>query len=135
MKRFAALLAIGLIFAACSLPTGGGAATPPPPAPEPAAPTLDPVGVYDFTTEVEEQIYTGTITFTGSPGAYSGSFTNEMMGTVLLQDVEVSGMEVTFLAYVMDATVAFLLTFEGESYTAEWKTEDAIGFISGHKKR
>ena len=134
MKRSLALLAVGLALTACSQSSGGGAAAPPPPAPEPEVQALDPVGVYDFSTSVEGQTLTGTITFTGSAGAYTGSFTTGMTGTVPLRNVEVDGMDMTFLADTPDATVAFLLTFEGDSFTGEWDAEGMVGFISGTKR-
>jgi len=134
MKRSAALLAVGLVLTACSQSTSGGAAAPPPPAPEPETPTLDAVGVYDFTTEVEGQTMTGSITITGSPGAYTGSFTTGMTGTVPLRDIEVDGMDLSFMADIPEATIAFLVTFEGDSFEGEWDAEGMVGFISGTRR-
>jgi hypothetical protein len=132
MKRTAALLAVGLVIVACSQSTGGGAAAPPP-QPEPE-PTLDPVGVYDFSTEVEGQTLTGTLTITGSPGAYSGSMSTDMMGTFPLRSFSVDGMDLMFMADLPDATVSFFLTFEGDSFTGEWDAGGMTGFMSGSKR-
>ena len=133
MKRSAALLAVGLALTACSQSTSGGAATPPPPAPEPETPTLDAVGVYDISTSVEGQTMTGSITITGSPGAYTGTISSEF-GTVPLRNIEVDGMDLSFLADIPEATVAFLLTFEGDSFEGEWDAEGMVGFISGTRR-
>ena len=129
MKPSAALLAMVLAVAACSQTTGGAVATP---EPEPE-PTLDPVGIYDFTTDVEGQTIAGTITITGSPGAYSGSVTSDM-GTISLRNIVVDGMDLTFVGDSPDFTVAFALTFSGDSFTGEWDVEGLVGFISGSKR-
>ena len=130
MKRTGALLAVGLVMIACSQSTGGGAAAAPP-QPEP---TLDPVGVYDFTTSLDGQPLTGMITITGSPGSYSGSISTDMMGTVALRSFSVDGMDLMFMADLPDATVSFFLTFEGDSFTGEWDAGGMTGFMSGSKR-
>jgi hypothetical protein len=130
MKRSAALVALSVFLAACGQSTGGAAASPQP-EPEPA---LDPVGVYDFTTSLEGQPLTGTLTITGSPGDYSGSMTTDMMGTVALRSFSVEGMDLMFMADLPEAIVSFFLTFEGESFTGEWDAQGMTGFMSGTKR-
>ena len=132
MKLTAALLAVGLALTACSQSTGGGTAAAPP-QPEPT-PTLDPTGIYDFETTVEGQPLTGTLTITGSPGAYSGSISSDMMGTVALRSFTVDGMDLMFMADMPDATVSFFLTFEGDSFTGEWDAGGMTGLMSGTKR-
>jgi len=90
--------------------------------------------VYDFSTMVEGQTLTGTMTFAGSPGAYTGSFSSGMTGTITLRDIEVDGMDLTCLADIPEATVMFLLTFEGDSFTGEWDADGMVGTISGTKR-
>jgi hypothetical protein len=134
MKVYVALLAAGLAVTACSQSTGGSAAEPPPPAPEPEVQTLDAIGVYDFSTSVEGQTVTGTFTISGEPGAYTGSMSSSMFGTMPLRDIAVDGMDLSFLVDLPDATVAIFLTFEADSYTGEWDAEGMTGFISGSKR-
>ncbi len=129
MKPSAALLAMVLAIAACSQTTGGAVSTP---EPEPE-PTLDPVGTYDFMTDVEGQTITGTMTITGSPGAYSGSITSDM-GAISLRNIVIDGMDLTFVGDSPDFTVAFALTFSGDSFTGEWDAGGLVGFISGSKR-
>ena len=133
MKRTAALLTLGLVLTACSQSTGGGSAAAPPPQPEPT-PTLDPVGVYDFTTSVEGQPMTGTLTITGSPDAYNGSMSTDMMGTIALRSFAVDGMDLSFMADLPEATVSFLLTFEGDEFTGDWDAGGMMGTMSGTKR-
>jgi hypothetical protein len=126
------MLAVGIMLAACSQSTGGGAAEPPPPAPEPEV--LDPVGVYDWSTSVEGQTVTGSMTISGSPGAYTGSMTSDMLGALPVRNIEVDGMDLSFLMDMPDATVAFLLTFEGDTFSGEWDAEGMVGFVTGTKR-
>jgi hypothetical protein len=135
MKRLATVLAVAFALAACSQSTTGGAAAP---APAPAAPaqpeTIDPLGTYDYSTEVEGQSFSGTMSIAGTRGTYTGSITSDM-GPITMRNIEVTGMELTFLGDMADGTVvAFFLTFEGDAFTGEWEAEGMTGFISGSKR-
>jgi hypothetical protein len=131
MKQFALSLAGILLLASCSQSTGGMAATEPP-VPE-LPPTLDPVGVYDYATELEGQPLSGTFTITGSPGAYGGSISSDM-GIIPLRDIEVDGLELSFVGDLPDVTVFFTLSFEGDSFNGQWDAGGMVGSMSGTKR-
>ena len=135
MKRLATVLVSGIIFAACSGPGSSGSLPAPPPEPEPPAePTFNPVGVYDFTTAVEGQTVTGTLTLSGAPGAYSGSMTSDI-GGMTVRNISVDGMEVSFVGDMPEATVYFVLVFEDESsFSGEWDAEGMVGYLTGTKR-
>jgi hypothetical protein len=131
MKQFTLAFAGALLLAGCSHSTGGTAAAPPP-APEPPA-KLDPVGTYEYTTSVEGQTMIGTMTISGSPGAYSGTISSDM-GTIPMRNISVDGMELSFLGDLPDVTVSFILLFDGDSFEGEWDAGGMIGFMSGTKR-
>ena len=130
MKQFALSLASMLLLASCSQSTG--TTTPAEAAPE-MPPTLDPVGVYDYATELEGQPLSGTFTITGEPGAYTGSISSDM-GIIPLRNIEVDGLDLSFVGDLPDVTVFFTMTFEGNSFKGEWDAGGMIGSMSGTKR-
>jgi hypothetical protein len=57
------------------------------------------------------------------------------MGTIPLRSISVDGMELTFMGDLPDASVSFILAFDGDSFTGEWDAEGmAAGFMSGTKR-
>lgn len=133
MPRLFLTLACTVLVSACSGTAAPPAAAPSPAPPAVSEPTLDPVGVYDFSTDVEGQTVTGTMTITGTPGAYSGSISSDI-GGLTLRDITVDGMELSFVGDMPDATVYFVLVFDGDSISGEWDAEGMVGFISGKKR-
>jgi hypothetical protein len=135
MKQLAVALLSSILFAACSGPSSSAGTPAPPPEPEPAVePTFNPAGVYDFTTEVEGQTVTGTLTLSGASGSHSGSITSDV-GGMILRNISVDGMEVTFVGDMPEATVFFVLLFENEtSFTGEWDAEGMLGYVTGTKR-
>jgi hypothetical protein len=126
LKRFITLLPLTLFIAACA-GVGG-------PASEPEPPQLDLAGVYDCTMSFEGQQMPGTLTITGTPGAYSGTVAAQQGGTAI-EDVTVDGNHVTFLVSPMpEIAIFFDLTFEGDSFTGTLDGGQFGGNISGKKR-
>ncbi len=123
MKRFLAFVAVGIVCGAC-------AASPPPPPPEPV---LDPVGVYDYSTMVQGMEMRGTVTITEEDGVLAGTVTSDM-GTIILSNFAIDGMELTCVGDMPDASVLFLLVFEGDDFTGEWDADGMSGTITGTKR-
>ena len=133
MRRTPGVLALALVLVACSQSTSGGAATAAPEPTPPPAPQLDPVGVYDYTTQVEGTTMSGVFTVTGSPGAYTGTATSDL-GTISLRDITVNGMELSFVGDLPDVTVLFVLTVTGNTFTGQWDAEGMVGYLTGNKR-
>src|SRR5687767_2748094 len=73
----------------------------PAPQPQPQAPAqpaaraaVDPIGVYDFTTEVQGSAVKGVITITRNPqGAFTGSITTDVTDAMPVTKVTVDGQK------------------------------------------
>jgi len=124
MKRLVTALALGLVAAACSQ---GPPPEPPPP------PPLNPVGVYNVTIDAQGTQMGGSLTINGEAGAYTGSIETDLGGAPL-SEIEVAGQEVTFLIDIPEASLAFTLTFEDDSFTGEFDGSMGYGTISGTKR-
>ncbi|ARA94977.1 hypothetical protein AWN76_001260 [Rhodothermaceae bacterium RA] len=55
----------------------------------------NPVGTWDYAISTPDGSYEGTITITGTPGAYSGTITSAL-GTTVLENVVLNGRSLTF---------------------------------------
>ncbi len=132
MRRSAVILAASLALAACA--RSSDEAAPPPTLPQPtAAPALDPVGVYDFNTEVDGQPVTGVLSISGSPGTYTASMSSDI-GNIRVRNITVEGMRLSFTADHPDATAFVELVFSGDSFTGQWDAGDMFGYISGSRR-
>lgn len=132
MRRTAVMLAAVLVVAACARSSDDVAPPPSPPQPTPT-PTLDPVGVFDFSTDVDGQPVTGVLSISGSPGAYTATMTSDV-GNIQVRDITVEGVRLSFLGDHPDATVFIELVFSGDSFTGEWDAGDMFGYISGSRR-
>jgi len=138
MRRIPVMLAAGLVLAACARSSNDVAPPPAPPArsapPQPtAAPTLDPLGVYDFSTEVDGQPVTGVLSISGSPGAYTATMSSDI-GNIGVRNIKVEGMRLSFIGDHPDATVFIEVVFSGDSFAGEWDAGDMFGYISGSRR-
>jgi hypothetical protein len=111
---------------------------PPPAAAVSAAPTaFNPVGVYDFIAlDPNGGALNGVFTFSGSPGAYTGTSQLEGQQPTAFSSVTVEGQTVTVGSYYQDAPLVMTLTFTGTEFTGRWAIQSAgiEGSISGKKR-
>ena len=132
MRPIAMVLAAGLVLAACARSSNEVAPPPAPPGPT-ATPTLDPVGAYDFSTEVDGQPVTGVLSISGSPGAYTASMSSDI-GNIPIRNITVEGMRLSFVADHPEATAFVEVVFSGDSFSGEWDAGDMFGYISGSRR-
>jgi PBP1b-binding outer membrane lipoprotein LpoB len=125
MKRLMTILPLALVLAACS---GVGA-----PAESPAPPTLDPVGVYDCSLDVDGMALLATLSIEGEPGAYTGMVDSEM-GTMPVSNIAVEGNDMTFMVDTPEMAVYFAVTFEGPNFSGDFDAGGMGGFITGTKR-
>jgi hypothetical protein len=135
-------LALLLLAACASSPREAVPATPPPiPEPRPAqrapaAPVLNPVGEFDFSSATPDGTpVSGTITISGSPGAYTGSIDAGAHGTFPIKSVVVSGQTLTINAEHPEGPLDVRLTFVADDFTGSWQLGTDTGEMVGKRKR
>lgn len=121
MRKVTAIAAT-LFVAACS--GAGPAAEPPAPAP------LDPTGDYAITIDAMGQTIDGTLTISGTPGAYTGAV-DTAMGGAPISSVTVEGDQMTFT--VDEVGASFTVTMDGDSFSGEFSSSMGSGTIFGTK--
>jgi len=132
MGRIAVTPAAGLALAACAR-SSNDVAPPPTPTQLRTAPTLDPVGVFDFSTEVDGQPVTGVLSISGSPTASAATMSSDI-GNIGVRNIAVDGMRLSFVGDHPEATVSIELVFSGDSFSGEWDAGDSFGYVSGSRR-
>ncbi|HEY7768878.1 hypothetical protein [Longimicrobium sp.] len=139
-KILAATLALSL--AACA---PANTSVPEAAAPAPAATTmtttvattrstaLNPVGEYEFATQVNGEAVTGTIEITGTPGAYGGRIVTLKFPEFTVRSASAAGQELTVVAETPNGNVTFRMMFTGDTFTGGWTLGGDTGAITGRR--
>ena len=144
MQRLVFAFVATLALSACaSSGTQSPAAMPAPaaaaPAPAPAMTAttrpaaLNPVGAYEFATELNGSPMKGSLTIGGSPGAYTGKLTSDVMPELPITSVSVDGQMVKLLADTPNGTVTINLTFTGDTFAGNWELGGQGGNLTGKR--
>jgi hypothetical protein len=129
MKR-TSLAALALL-AACA-PAATPAAPSGGPAPAAATAALNPLGMYQFATEVESETVTGSIEVTGVPGAYGG-YVRSPAGEFPISGVTVTGQQMVVKAETPGGELTIAMNFTGSAYTGRWAMDGDMGDIRGQR--
>ena len=122
--RWPWLLSAGLL-AACA--GGRGSSVSPVPA------DVNPLGRYDFTMTDDGKPATGSMTVTGTPGAYTGQIKTETRPTVTITMLATSGPVMIVTADVPQGVLVVRMRFVGDSITGNWALRSSGGRISGRR--
>ena len=133
MKRN--LLAVIVIAAACasSEETVTTTPTPQPAAAKPAAVVVDPVGTYEFSTLVDGQTVTGTLTIAGTPGAYTGRIVTNMFPEIPITAARVEDKTVIATGSMPDGELTLRMLMDGMNFTGNWQLGEDSGEFNGKK--
>jgi hypothetical protein len=105
-------------------------------APAPAAPTvmaLEPAGKYSAVTTVNGGPVNGTITITGKPGAYTGTFVSDALPEIPVTAVTVKGQTMTLQIETPNGAATITLNFTGAAYKGMWELAGQSGEMTGKK--
>ena len=137
MTKGIALAVAILAASSASAQSTTPAPTTPPAAPAAAAP-VDPIGNFDFATNVEGMgPVTGTITVAKAESGtgYTGSLATTATETVPVRDVKVEGQKMTVTAETPDGPVVFILEFKGDDFTGTWSYAGMTGNHTGKRRK
>jgi hypothetical protein len=127
-----------LVLAACASSPREAVPSAPPQIPEPraaSAPVLNPVGEFEFSTATPDGTpATGTITITGSPGAYTGAINAGAHGVFPIKSAVVSGQTLTINAEHPQGPLDVRLTFVADDFTGSWQLGTDTGEMVGKRK-
>ena len=129
-----------LLLAACASSPRQGVPDAPPAIPEQrivTSPSLNPVGEFEFSTMTPDGTpIRGTISISGTPGAYTGSIdTADHRGIFPIKAVVVSGQAMTINAEHPEGPLDARLTFVADDFTGSWQLGTETGEMAGKRKR
>jgi len=106
------------------------------PAPSVPAP-LNPVGYFEFATDIEGESVTGSLEIRQAEGGgYTGTLTASAAPEPLpIRSVTVEGQTLTVVADTPDGPVTAVLTFTGDTFTGPWSYAGMSGTMAGKRIR
>ena len=102
---------------------------PPPPAP------VNPVGEFEFATELNGAPMKGVIDIHGAPGAYTGKVASDVTPELPLTSVSVSGQTMKLIADTPNGAVTMTVTFTGQAFNGSWELAGTGGAITGKRTK
>jgi hypothetical protein len=96
---------------------------------------MNPVGEYEFATQVNGEAVTGTIEITGTPGAYGGRIVTLQFPEFTVRSASAAGQELTVVAETPNGNVTFRMTFTGNTFTGGWTLGGDTGPVTGRRTR
>ena len=98
-------------------------------------PALNPVGELEWASALPDGTpIKGTVTISGSPGAYTGAVTAEGLGVFPIKTVVVTGQSMVINADHPDGPLEIRLTFVANDFTGSWLLGDSTGEMAGKRR-
>ncbi len=97
---------------------------------------LDPVGSFEFQTQVQGQTITGTLEISGEPGAYEGRIVPGAaagMGPIPLTRITVEEQELRASGNAQGEPLEIRIVFEGDEFEGSWSAGMEGGQIQGQR--
>lgn len=130
MKKVLGAGASMLVLAACASASSSAPAAPAVP------PPVDPVGYFEFATDVEGQLVTGSIEIRQAQnGGYAGVLSTTATEPVPVASVSVDGQQLTVVSSTPDGPATLVLTFTGDTFTGSWTYAGMSGTMAGKRVR
>ena len=126
-----------LLLAACASSPREAVPPAPPPIPETRvtpAPTLNPVGEFEWSSALPDGTpIKGTMTIGGTSGAYTGSINGGEHGVFPIKNVVVIGQTMAINAEHPDGPLEVRLTFVANDFNGSWRLGDQTGEMVGKR--
>lgn len=128
-----------LLLAACASSPREAVPEAPPAIPEtrvtPTPAAVNPVGEFEWSSALPDGTpIKGTITITGSPGAYTGSVSAVEMGVFPITSVVVTGQTMVINADHPQGPIEIRLTFVANDFTGSWQLNADTGQMVGKRR-
>ncbi len=125
----AAAFAAALFTTACAT----APASTPAAGPEAVAPSApDPVGTFNFRSNVQGRDFEGVIRITRAEGgAFAGTVTTPLTGELPVRSVEVEGSRIRVTAQGRMGDAVLTMNFTGANFTGEWTYGPSSGRMTG----
>lgn len=95
---------------------------------------VNPVGVYDFSTNAEGMEVTGTITIVAREGGYGGSVATSATSGATISNVTVRDSTITVVANGGEGEVTLEFTVSNQAISGGWTFNGMQGVLAGRKR-
>ncbi|MBI3790079.1 MAG: hypothetical protein HY275_04280 [Gemmatimonadetes bacterium] len=129
----ASVLALGACSSGSALSSAAPAPAPVASAPAPAKTAMNPVGSYEFNTEINGSPMKGQVMITGAPGAWTGKMTSDITPELPLTSVVVDGQTMKLVLDTPNGAATINMTFTGAAFTGTWELGGAGGALTGKR--
>lgn len=108
---------------------------PPQPAQQPAA-AFDPVGIYDFTTEVQGSTVRGVLILRRGDEGLTGTISSDVTGVMTIQQITMDGRRAELRSTTPEGGLIMRIEFIGEDrITGGWELSIGLtGPVSGQRR-
>ena len=143
MSRYALVLA-ALTLGACATQGAAPSSAPAPMtasrpaatavAAAPAKPAaVNPVGAFEFNTEVNGSPMKGNLRIAGTPGNYSGSMTSDITPELPITSIVVDGQTMKLAMDTPNGAATIIIAFTGDTFSGNWELGGASGPLTGKR--
>jgi hypothetical protein len=135
--NWSALPTILVLTAACAAPVQQvPVVAPPTPTPVPAAAAaFDPVGVYDFTTEVQGTTVPGVLTIRRGEQGLAGTLATDLTGELPLQQITIEGRRGEMRASTQEGGMIMRIEFVEDRIRGGWELDSGMsGSVTGQRR-
>lgn len=104
--------------------------------PQPAPQAFDPVGIYDFTTEVQGTAVRGVLTLRRGDQGLTGSISSDVTGELPLQQVTMDGRRAELRSTTDEGALVMRVEFlEDDRITGGWELSGGLsGSVAGQRR-
>jgi hypothetical protein len=125
----AAALAAALLTTACATVPASAPAADPEAA---ASPAPNPVGTFNFRSNVQGRDFDGVIRIArAASGAFTGTVTTPLTGELAVRSVDVQGSSIRVTAQGRMGDAVLTMNFTGASFTGDWTYGPSSGRMTG----
>ena len=134
------LVCAALSLGACATQGAAPSAAPAPmtaAGPAAAAPAkpaaVNPIGSFEFNTEVNGSPMKGNLRIAGTPGNYSGSMTSDITPELPITSIAVDGQTMKLAMDTPNGAATINIAFTGDTFTGNWELGGASGPLTGKR--
>ncbi len=143
MTRLALAIA-AISLGACATAGATSSAAPSPTSAAPASPAsavaarpaktaVNPVGQFEFNTEVNGSPMKGNLRIAGTTGSYTGTMTSDITPELPITSIAVDGQTMKLVMDTPNGAATINLSFTGDTFTGNWELGGASGPLTGKR--
>lgn len=100
---------------------------------KPSKAAVNPVGQFEFNTEVNGSPMKGNLRIAGTTGGWTGSMTSDITPELPITSIAVDGQTMKLVMDTPNGAATINLSFTGDTFTGNWELGGASGPLTGKR--